>query len=203
VSAVLPSRWRTRIRRVASLVTTVALVACTLGVPFPLADIAKDTTEAYPCMHCGCGCADADTCWRNCCCYSQQQKLAWAEKNGVKPPSFVAEAARAERIMIVLEQKKTGSCCATAKPTCCSKVRTCCQNAKPPSTQKSSSRSVVTFQALKCQGLGVHWVFAPVYVTADAVVQNLDLLPFETVAFFSPIYSSHPSEPSTPPPQMS
>ncbi len=45
--------------------------------------------ERYPCEDCGCGCASATECWTNCCCHSEHERLVWAIKSGVMPPSVV------------------------------------------------------------------------------------------------------------------
>jgi hypothetical protein len=47
-------------------------------------------------MHRQCGCRNADQCWKGCCCFTNRQKLTWAEQNGVRPPDFVARAAASE-----------------------------------------------------------------------------------------------------------
>lgn len=46
------------------------------------------SAERYPCESCGCGCTGARECWTTCCCHSDEEKLAWAIRNGVQPPEY-------------------------------------------------------------------------------------------------------------------
>lgn len=45
--------------------------------------------ERYPCEGHACGCASADECWNQCCCYTPHQRRVWAIRNGVTPPQSV------------------------------------------------------------------------------------------------------------------
>jgi hypothetical protein len=66
-------------------------------LPFRMTDRQeKDRSEPYPCMDRPCGCASAQQCWKKCCCFTNQQKIAWAKRAGVKVPEFVAQAAAVE-----------------------------------------------------------------------------------------------------------
>jgi hypothetical protein len=69
--------------------------------------------------------------WRNCCCYSNAEKLAWAEANGVWAPDFVREAA--------LRETKKPSC-----PHCSARTRE-----KP-----TSIKWAFGFAARRCGGHG-------------------------------------------------
>jgi len=192
-------------RRTAALTLVATLTVCTLGLPLPLRiemPASKSSTEPYPCMNCPCGCKNAEMCWRNCCCQTQQEKLAWAKKNGVTPPAFVVVAAKAEQRLT----RQPSAPKSTAPKCCCCKAKSCSPKPKTPvaksSTAKSSTTSVVMFQALKCQGLAAHWVFlSPPLPDSDAVF-TLELLPFERVITLTPIFSSHLSQPATPPPDF-
>lgn len=83
-----------------------AIAICTVGVPLPAQGVRK-SGDPFPCQNCPCGCRDAETCWRDCCCHTNQEKLAWARKHGVTPPAFVVAASRNER----RQAKAGGSCC--------------------------------------------------------------------------------------------
>lgn len=110
------------------------------GAPLPAP--APASGELFPCMDCGCGCVTAEHCWRNCCCHTPAERLAWAKRNGVMPPAFVLAAAAKEAVRIT----------ASSKP-CCPH---CVQSRAPaPSatTQGKPTRHFVTvWQALKCHG---------------------------------------------------
>jgi hypothetical protein len=132
--------------------------------PIPLIGAKPKGGQPYPCQHCACGCSSAEQCWKSCCCYNDQQKLAWAKKHGVKPPTwFVAK--------IPTEDKGSARSCCSAKtkeqPSCCSKSTTsstskpsCC-SAKPEPSSKTlamessppSRRWIVLEDAMRCKGL--------------------------------------------------
>jgi len=81
--------------RTRGAVALLALVAiCASVVPIPLGVIyreTKDLSQPFPCQHCACGCKNAEQCWTNCCCYSPAEKLDWAMKNRVTPPSYAVK----------------------------------------------------------------------------------------------------------------
>jgi hypothetical protein len=110
------------------------------GAPLPAPTPASG--ELFPCMNCGCGCATAEHCWRNCCCHTPAERLAWAKRNGVKPPTFVLAAAAEEVV------RKT----APAKPCCphCVQAKTPVANSTKPANTKQSF--ITVWQALKCHG---------------------------------------------------
>ena len=123
------------------------IVIGAIGVPMPVRS-AKVSAGRYPCENSPCGCADAATCWRDCCCKTNRQKLAWAAKNGVTPPAFVMAAANREA-------PTTRTCCAKSKPACCQtagqSARPCCSTV----VTKHRSKSVLLLSALRCRGITV------------------------------------------------
>ena len=87
-----------------------AVGCCAIWVPVPqVRSPEKDRSEPYPCMDRPCGCSSAEQCWKKCCCFTNQQKIAWAERTGVKVPEYVVVAAGRE---------KTHKTAATAAPKC-------------------------------------------------------------------------------------
>src|SRR5688572_5197486 len=83
----------------------ITVIIGSLGVPLS-SSRAPRSGAAFPCQDCVCGCSDAETCWRDCCCFTNALRVVWAEKNGVKVPIFVVAAARREQV-------------SAAKPACC------------------------------------------------------------------------------------
>ncbi len=113
------------------------------GVPIPV-PYAKDLSQPFPCMFGQCGCRSAEQCWRNCCCHTPEQRLAWAAAHRVATPAFLKEQAAASKAL---------GCCATAK------VPACCQDSNPSEPQSAASccsqdGSVSISAALKCAGSG-------------------------------------------------
>lgn len=77
------------------------LLICALVFPLSTATVpedawAKDLSAPFPCQHRPCGCRSAEQCWKQCCCYSNAQKVAWARAHGVTVPDFVLTAASDE-----------------------------------------------------------------------------------------------------------
>jgi hypothetical protein len=66
------------------------LIAGACGVPV-VPVVIKDHSQPFPCQDCPCPCADAESCWRSCCCMSDRQKLSWAERHGATPPAWFLE----------------------------------------------------------------------------------------------------------------
>ena len=151
--------WRRVRRGVVAAATVAAMAACAVGVP-QRAPILKSHAERYPCENHPCGCADADSCWRECCCMTHAAKLAWAQKNGVTPPAFVVAAVKRERSAPEqpdrTQRASNGTCCSAAAKTCCSSTP---QRAEPAGSQideRTSTdgfKTVLLHAALKCRGL--------------------------------------------------
>ena len=187
-------RLRHDIWRITAATLLAALAAGTLGIAVPVL-VERVSDELFPCMNCSCACPSAEVCWRDCCCYTHQEKLDWAEKNGVVPPEFVVEAAREER-----ELAELPPCCQKrlAKASCCSKKKSCC--AKQPA---STTRTILLIGALRCRGLSSHWTLLPPCVVPP--LSQLDQEPnplSERIVVSDTIYSGIASSPDVPPPQF-
>lgn len=101
-------------RRGAAGVALVCHLLTTFGFPLPVSPggRSKNGSIAFPCQDRPCGCPTSDECWKgDCCCFTLEEKLQWAEENGVEPPSHVRPlvASRAA------PPPKKKSCCAGAK----------------------------------------------------------------------------------------
>lgn len=192
-------RLRRRLRQMTALGTLAALVVTSLGIAVPVA-VQKQTDEPYPCMDCPCGCVDAETCWRSCCCHTNAEKVAWARAHGVIPPAYVLAA---------VEQP---DCCERQAATCRSAHRSCCENVaqdserpltwrKPRDTGKRRA-SIVLLQALRCQGLGGSWTLLPPTIVPPAI--QFDDAPdgmTELVALVEESFTGHLPPPDLPPPK--
>jgi len=125
-----------------------AYVVVAAGIPLPSINRPAKSGERYPCEACGCGCGSAEHCWQNCCCHTLAERLAWAEKNGVKPPAFALAAARkaglddagrplSTKVIRVAVPAEAQS----ATPSCCHSKTSCC---------KSSTASRTSGNAFDC-----------------------------------------------------
>ena len=134
------------------------LLYCMLGLPLP-AIPSKTSDERFPCELCPCGCNTAAHCWDKCCCYSDQEKLDWAEKNHVLPPEFLVRRVAKSKTpasKIALASKATSPASLATKSTC-----RCCKSCSSKAESKKvearkvhrSSKTVLLIAALKCQGI--------------------------------------------------
>ena len=152
-----------------------------LGVP-ATAPTGKSARQPFPCQDRPCGCFDADTCWKgDCCCFTLEQKVEWAEANGIEPPAHVRPLVKARQ--------------AEQAPPCpeCDKARR--SQAAPP-------RWAVGAFAQKCRGEGPTGIL----VSEPAVLplqRAMPLLPEpgEPVAAASDLPHFRRLPPASPPPR--
>src|SRR5438132_2822470 len=86
------SRWLRVAHRFCASVILLAYIATAIGFPMRVFQ-AKDGSQPFICQNHVCRCHNAQDCWQHCCCYSAQEKLAWAQEQHVEPPAY-AETAK-------------------------------------------------------------------------------------------------------------
>ncbi|HEY7157642.1 MAG TPA: hypothetical protein VH575_27045, partial [Gemmataceae bacterium] len=79
--------WRALRYRLCVTGVGVAYLLAALDIPLP-ASVHKDTSQPFPCQNHPCGCQTAEQCWRHCCCFTPEQRWAWAREHGVEPPAY-------------------------------------------------------------------------------------------------------------------
>jgi len=157
------------------------------GVPLPRPS-EKDLSKPFPCATRACGCMSAESCWKDCCCFTLEQKLAWAAENGVEAPQWLLAETRP------LARRASEGCCSqkVATPTCCQRTpgagtadrwsaygspEACCSAAAKleirnqkseiastraccdqPKPPTKTSGWVFGMQARKCKGQGTDWL---------------------------------------------
>lgn len=101
------------LRNIIVMLTLVSHLMATFGFPVPTPSSRKSTDGVpYPCQSRPCGCLSSEQCWSgDCCCFTLQEKLAWAEAHGVEPPEHVRKW---------VELRKSPP--ATPKKSCCSEI---------------------------------------------------------------------------------
>jgi hypothetical protein len=185
-----------RTQRLVGWLACMTVAVCSVGVPLPAHSEKKPGAAPFPCQDCPCGCKDAETCWRDCCCYTNQQKLAWARRNRVTPPAFVVAAAKHEGCC---EGNRAHACCeaktasvglAAVKRPCCAKpgaacasstsqcaaTRSCSQcdehstaaDTPPPLTERRSPGTVLLISKLRCGGISLSVSMLPPSVVVKA-----------------------------------
>jgi len=145
------------------LVVAVALlghIAGMMGVPLPVS-AAKDSTSPFPCQNHACGCTSAEQCWRHCCCYTAEEKLAWARANRVEPPAYAAAKSNGgwnEPRQRDQEVKATSN-----RPNNCGHCASCGESAKRKEPRKATTGDrartqrgswLIGLSARRCQGQG-------------------------------------------------
>jgi len=159
-------------RRLISVLSLSSYLVTSIGVPLPRRAEASDG-KPFPCQGHACGCGSAAQCWKQCCCYTPRQKLAWAIQNQVEPPaSLVAEVgADDQRDSIAAPAKK----CCTHHAAHERKSHECCEG------EEKTVEQVVLIEPLarRCRGLvdllcltavvgplprSIDWQFAPTVV---------------------------------------
>lgn len=128
------------------------LALCLIAGLFPIpvfhaaeAPVGKDASAPFPCLHRACGCRSAKQCWKQCCCFTNQEKVAWARSHRVEVPQYVVEAARLE------------SPSDTNSATCCLKK-----------SNRARGSAVIAIEAARCHG--DYWTWAVVSLWAVPAV---------------------------------
>lgn len=198
-------------RRVICL--SVLLGMCAFYVPIPTSRSkphAEDSTP-YPCQDHPCGCSSAEHCWTSCCCFSLAEKLAWAEKHGITPPSYVSVPAKkscAEKESTQQDVKiASGSCCSGGS--CCAAHRV---RIEPPrqdesiadsETREPSTHYMLLSLVHRCQGKHYFCGEFPWAIISQA---NLSTDRADRLQWDRPISWRSPRRaiaPSDPPPKIS
>lgn len=170
--------------KAAGVLTALAVAIATLGIPLPV-PVIKDLAQAFPCMNCGCGCVNAEMCWRQCCCYTNAEKLAWASQHNVRVPDFVLAQAAHEMDVEPADLANVKPCCRqrilTAKAAiACDREPESCD--ETPNDSLLPVPGVLAIHALKCQGNSLTLSLLPPSVPNDEIGTELPRLVGERVA---------------------
>lgn len=207
-TVIFPRRFQAWI----ALFSCALLLVTTVGFPLPTF-VSKDTSKPFPCQKRACGCRTAAECWDHCCCFSDEEKLAWAEANHVDPPaSFMArmEAKRSKVVQVASSASKP-SCCHSSDscPSCgtTDQTKSCCAC---ESTKKSNDQRVeaevdyiLVMEAARCQGTDLSWLCIKVTTLppVSVIVKRPSITTIEWVTDNDELAESHELEPSNPPPE--
>lgn len=116
--------------------TLISHMVVAFGFPLPSLRHKKPADGVpFPCQSRPCGCLSAEQCWKgDCCCFTLEEKLAWAEANGVEPPAHVRSLVKSRSGRSASKKK---SCCSEAEPAPTPSITaqpTCCDKRKPAAT---------------------------------------------------------------------
>lgn len=142
--------WPRYTRRLTTgLLLVVYLTTCTGFLPAPSRAFKQKSGQPFPCQDHPCGCATAEDCWRHCCCFTAEERWAWAREHEVEPPEYAERSAAKSWSTARLRDQVEGHDPAHAG---CSR----CQSRDPAPIP---SRGPVMLAAWRCQGLNA-WLSA-------------------------------------------
>jgi hypothetical protein len=167
---------RARSRRYVATLSLLHYLALLVGIPLPM-PAAKDSSRPFPCQHHRCGCQNAEQCWKHCCCFTNEQKLAWARANGVTPTvDLLADNPEEHEHDDHDHVVAAGSCHARE---CCSH-REKDRPAHVPTADDRGQRSIAGLDAARCHGNSLLFVALNLHVTPlSALVWADDRTPHE------------------------
>ena len=164
--------WRTVRYRLFVVGVALAYLLVALEIPLPAA-IHKDTSQPFPCQDHACGCQTAEQCWTSCCCFTPEERWAWARAHDVQPPTYAekptpkpAEQPAAHGWNTVKLRDRDHCATATTTKSCCRKQgerASCCQTTPKPAAPQAAPRSGnvrwgSVMSAWRCQGFQTLWV---------------------------------------------
>jgi hypothetical protein len=186
-----------------------------VGIPLPT-PVSKDSSRPFPCQHHRCGCASADQCWRHCCCFTREQKLAWARENGVSPPTELLATdhdhdADEHDDHEHLDRAENAHNCCESKARCAkTDARDCCSGQaandhdvkRGSSTTHNHDNSVLGLRALGCKGIPEIWLaLTAVMPLVPSSAISADAMPGEWLCLADATPSSTTLVPEPPPPR--
>lgn len=180
------------------------LLLGTLGFPVARRKVAEGDAP-FPCQDHACGCTSAEACWKSCCCFTPQEKLAWAERRGIAPPEYaISQAATSNR---------KDACCATGKAQGCGShapaelAANCsdksCHEHGPATAEPQGVMIELAIGELArhCQGLSPWWGVLSAALPPACVEFNLSCEPVGWLRVGSASADSIFSLPAVPPPR--
>lgn len=142
-------------RHALAVVALLAQLVVAVGAPLPAARVAKGASAPFPCQNHPCGCSTPEKGWAgDCCCFTLEEKLAWAEARGIEPPAHVRATVEGRKAARLKEKQK-------AKSACCAKHAklSCCETPSEPAGEPATAsappvRWVSGVFVQKCRGDG-------------------------------------------------
>ena len=190
------------VRRLAALLLITEQVLIGAGVALPCPCTAVRSLERFPCEHCGCGCRTAEQCWRHCCCYTNQEKIAWARDHGVAVPEYVLAAA--EREQAVASKPKCPHCADRIGPSggACSRTHAANDHGKTEN-QTPRTPGLRWVDVARCHGVNSYFEVAGPGWPADPPSQLQIRMPLVGRISHQPFSGNPilPPAPPTPPPK--
>lgn len=208
----LPRHWIGRnVRyRLSVMGVCIAYALTALEIPLPVA-VHKDASQPFPCQDHPCGCRTAEQCWAHCCCFTPEERWAWARAHNVEPPAYaekptVRSSAQGWNTVKLRDRDATAAkrCCQakTERASCCRPKAECCPQPSPP--VRGRIHWAPAMDAWRCQGYSTLWVNAgAVLPAAPQAAYVPDASPPASVSLPLMHADTLPAIPPDPPPRLS
>ena len=159
----------------------------------------KDRSQPFPCMNKPCGCATAEQCFRQCCCNTPAETLAWARAHTIDPAVI---AALQQRVAVAAPPVR-GSCCSNATSCCSETALVANESDEPVVLKRDGLRSVVLRAMLACSGIAAQGVSGGAALPPPPVVAvALTTLVIDSIALADDEFCGDRAAPDAPPPRM-
>ncbi len=222
--------WRGLRYRLCVMGVCLAYLLVALEIPLPVF-VHKDSSQPFPCQDHACGCQSAEQCWRSCCCFTAEERWAWARAHDVQPPAYAEKPAERpaaqgwntvkKRFHSLSGGRQPPESCvsrgadaprsAGLAKSCCgaeAKHAACCQPAADQSAKSSPPKSdrfrwITTMAAWRCQGYSTLWVSAgAVLLVPPLAAWTPDWTPPARLRLPSVRADKIPAIPPDPPPRL-
>jgi hypothetical protein len=196
------STWRRTLgqglrRRTVAVLALGSYLAAAFGLPVSLSP-AKSARQPFPCQNQPCGCRSAEECWQHCCCYTPEERWAWARAHHVQPPAY-AEPPTAAGWRTSREGDAECACCAQKRQ---ARPPSCCQTAASKEKRRTPLRWPVGVSPLPCRGGSSAWVSAgAVLPPPRPLVWQPWLAPLGWISSADPFAAEFALIPPDPPPR--
>jgi hypothetical protein len=196
--------------RLSVLGVCIAYLLAALEIPLPVF-VHKDSSQPFPCQDHACGCQTAEQCWSHCCCFTPDERWAWATAHNVEPPAYAEKPAEKPTTRgwntLKLRDRDNGtttkSCCGACQPAAPAR-ETRGANATPLAPAFAAGWSLTTMAAWRCQGYSTLWVSGGAVLPVFPLAAWLpDCPPAARICLPSEHADKVPSAPLDPPPRLS
>ena len=159
----------------------------------------KDLSRPFPCQDRPCGCRSAEQCRKKCCCFSAEQKLAWAKRHSVRATDVVSGT----QCEVASSGGVKGCCSASRSLKKADHARLAKSKSKSMAKRASHSRVVIGVVAQQCHGVAHAFTGQAVFVIPPIFSVQLSIEPngerlVATDLWFQQIIG----EPPIPPPRL-
>lgn len=198
--------WAALRYRLGVLAACLAYLLAALEVPLPVF-VHKVSSQPFPCQKHVCGCQTAEQCWSHCCCFTPEERWAWAREHNVEPPAYAEKPATPPK----RSKDESGQGWNTVKLRDCDREpaasKSCCCTCKPEAPAKecsdSSSRWITVMNAWRCKGYSTLWTSTGTVLPVLPVDLPFYDAPVSPVCLPSARADVVPSTPPDPPPRLS